>query len=63
MEHIYTCKELSAEEIIDIYSNTVVLHFPKAELKPIENVKKYLEKGLYTGYGFFENGRFLAYAF
>ncbi len=63
MEHIYTCKELSAEEIIDIYSNTVVLHFPKAELKPIENVKKYLEKGLYAGYGFFENGRFLAYAF
>ena len=62
MKNLYTCRKLSAEEVIKIYSDTAVLHFPKAELKPVNNVKSYLEKGLYMGYGFFENERLLAYA-
>jgi len=62
MEKTHFCRKLSAGEIVRIYSTIAPLHFPKAELKPIENVKKYLEQGLYIGYGFFENETLLAYA-
>lgn len=62
MDKTHFCKELPAEEVIRIYSTIAPLHFPKAELKPVENVKNYLENGLYTGYGFYENETLLAYA-
>lgn len=62
MDKIHFCRELTAEEVLDIYSSIAPLHFPKAELKPVENVKKYLENDLYTGYGFYENETLLAYA-
>jgi len=62
MNKTYFCRKLSAEEALNIYSNIAILHFPRAELKPVENIKKYWEKDLYTGYGFFENETLLAYA-
>lgn len=62
MDKLHFCRELTIEEVLDIYSSIAPLHFPKAELKPVENVKKYLENGLYTGYGFYENETLLAYA-
>lgn len=62
MDKTHFCRELSAEEVLRIYSSVAPLHFPKAELKPVENVKKYLGNGLYIGYGFYENETLLAYA-
>ena len=62
MDKIHFCRELTIEEVLGIYSSIAPLHFPKAELKPVENVKKYLENDLYTGYGFYENETLLAYA-
>lgn len=56
------CRHLTAEEIIDIYANTAVRHFPPAEYKPVENVRKYLQNGLYIGYGFFRQNTLTAYA-
>ena len=62
MDKTHFCRKLSAEEVISIYSAIAPLHFPKAELKPVENVKNYLKNDLYTGYGFYENETLLAYA-
>lgn len=62
MDKSYICKKLTPKEVIHIYSDTAVRHFPKAELKPVENVQKYLENDLYMGYGLFKDEQLLSYA-
>lgn len=56
------CRRLSAEELINIYAHTAIRHFPPAEYKPVENVRKYLQNDLYIGYGFFQQNTLTAYA-
>ncbi len=56
------CRRLSEKEIIEIYKTIAVHHFPKAELKPVENVCRYLDQKLYMGYGLFCEDTLFAYA-
>lgn len=63
MNTTYQCRQLLPDEVIEIYTHTSVRHFPKAELKPVENVRNYFNRNQYQGYGFFAGDMLLAYAF
>lgn len=62
MTYNFTCRRLSEKEVIEIYTTIAVRHFPKAELKPVENVQNYMKNELYLGYGLFCEDTLFAYA-
>jgi len=57
------CRQLSEEEVIEIYSTVAQNHFPSDELKPVKKVRMFLSEKMYLGYGLFRNEKLLAYAF
>lgn len=55
-------KELSKEELIGVYNALAVRHFPPDELKETGRIQEYLENGLYSGFGLFQDSLMLSYA-
>lgn len=51
----FTIRELTHDEIIEIYKTTAPLHFPKEELRPLFNIKNIMSRGGYRGFGLFRN--------
>lgn len=49
-------RKLALSEMSDIYTLYMTKDFPAAELKPFSSIRHMSEKGLYDGYGLFENG-------
>ncbi len=56
-------KELTLEEIRDIYARHLCRDFPADELKPLDRMEVSLREGTYKCLGAFEAGAFRAYAF
>lgn len=57
-----TLRELSLEEIKEIYETHLIFHFPADEVKPLAAIVEMYEKDIYSGWGFFEGKKLLAYA-
>ncbi|MCD8299642.1 MAG: GNAT family N-acetyltransferase [Clostridiales bacterium] len=55
-------KQLQENEIKAIYNERMRHDFPPMELRPYASMKKLGRDGLYSGYGYYEDGRMLAYA-
>ncbi|MDO5425386.1 MAG: GNAT family N-acetyltransferase [Eubacteriales bacterium] len=55
-------RELTMDEIAQIYEAEMRYDFPESELKPLSAIRAMYEKGVYLGLGCWENGRLLAYA-
>lgn len=51
----FTIRELTQDEIIEIYQTTAPLHFPKEELRPLFNIKNIMNRNGYRGFGLFRN--------
>lgn len=56
-------RELTLEEIRDIYARHLCRDFPSDELKPLDRMEVSLREGNYKCIGAFEEGAFRAYAF
>ena len=56
-------RELTSDEVRDIYNRYMKQDFPPQELKPLKNIERMRERGEYSCYGSFEDGRLKAYAF
>lgn len=56
-------RELTLEEIRDIYEEHLCRDFPADELKPLDRMEVSLREGNYKCIGAFEEGAFRAYAF
>ncbi len=57
-------RKLDSQEILSIYTDHSVRHFPRNERKPISSIRRMAKEGIYTGYGLFEKeGELLAYGF
>ena len=56
-------RELTLEEIRDIYKEHLCRDFPADELKPLDRMEVSLREGTYKCVGAFEAGAFRAYAF
>lgn len=56
-------KELSNQEIENIYNDHMVKDFPKEELKTLDVMKKLIKKKNYICYGLYNNEELLSYAF
>lgn len=54
---------LNLNECRQIYEWHLVNHFPADEVKPFYIIEKCLEEGSYLPYGFYEEGRLVAYAY
>ncbi len=59
----FTIRELTHDEIIEIYKTTAPLHFPKEELRPLFNIKNIMSRGGYRGLGLFLGDINAGYAF
>lgn len=55
-------KNISTEQLIDLYENHLEHDFPKSELKTLSMFQSYMEQGIYTIYGLYEGEDLLAYA-
>lgn len=56
-------KELSNEDIKNVYNKHMKVDFPPEELKPIKVIQKLIDRKMYRCYGLYNNGDLLAYAF
>lgn len=56
-------KKLSIDMLRLICSKQMRLDFPADEIKPFSMIEQLYHKGVYSGYGFYENDTLLAYAF
>ena len=56
-------RELTSEEIRDIYKKHLCRDFPADELKPLDRIEVSLKDGTYRCIGAYEEGAFRAYAF
>ena len=57
-------RELSLQEMQEIYEKQLKADFPPAEIKPFSAIRSMCERGEYTGLGMLtDEGRLLAYAF
>jgi GNAT superfamily N-acetyltransferase len=56
-------RQLSNEEIVDVYNKHMKIDFPVEELKPIDVIQKLIKREIYKCYGFYDNEELLAYAF
>lgn len=48
-------KELSSEQLTEIYDQYMVIDFPQDELKPLERILYMLRTGLSCAYGIYED--------
>lgn len=58
-----TIRELTSEEIRDIYNTYMTDDFPPDELKPLDRIEEAISVGKYYCLGAFENMQLVAYAF
>lgn len=56
-------KQLSNEDIENIYNKHMIIDFPPEELKPIDVIEKLIKRKIYICYGLYKNEELLAYAF
>lgn len=56
-------KKLSIDEMEEIYHTYLVKDFPPMEVKPFQSICTMASKGIYSGYGFYEDGELMGYAF
>lgn len=56
-------KQLSIEEVSDIFVNSMQLDFPQNEIKPLSAIKKLMLQNLYPCYGLYADDILSAYAF
>lgn len=56
-------RELTFDEIKQIYNERILSDFPRAEIKPFSVIKRLYKKNLYFCFGLFEEGVLRAYAF
>lgn len=56
-------KQLTLDEVKKIYSEKMVMDFPKEELKPIDSIERLIYRKIYKCYGLYDNKELLAYAF
>lgn len=56
-------KKLNIDELHEIYYTYLVKDFPPLEVKPFANIRRLVSEGIYTGYGFYEDGELMGYAF
>jgi hypothetical protein len=56
-------KQLSIEDIEEVYYKYAEKDFPSEELKPLDMIKKLVKKEIYICYGLYEKSQLLAYAF
>lgn len=62
-EQKYQVKELSRNEILEIYRDTAPAHFPADELKPVSIIETLISKDAYIGLGLVDGDeRLLGYA-
>ena len=55
-------KELSSEQLTEIYDQYMVIDFPQDELKPLERILYMLRTGLSCAYGIYEGRELRGYA-
>lgn len=55
--------QLSIEEMLSVYQEYMVHHFPDDELKPEEAIKRLFNKGAYEGLALFKEDALVSYAF
>lgn len=58
----YEIKALSRETILELYQKIAPLHFPKEELRSMENLISLLDRGGYQGLGIYSAKALLGYA-
>lgn len=58
----YIIKKLDKDELIDLYTNIAVHHFPKDEYKPVSAVERLYDENIYSAYGLFDNESLMGYA-
>ena len=63
MDHGFSIRELTVDEIRQLYIERLTEDFPPDELKPLAVILRALSKGRYVCYGAVNGGRILAYAF
>ncbi len=56
-------KELSIDEITNIYHTRMVIDFPKAELKPLNYIVQAVNEGIYECLGLYEDETCIGYTF
>lgn len=63
----YVIKDLTLEQVSDIYRKWLSLHFPQDEIKPLKNIQQMWNAGCYHALGMYEQEgeslRFIGYAF
>lgn len=63
----YAIKDLTLEQVSDIYKKWIHLHFPQDEIKPLKNIQKMWKAGCYHALGMYEqkgeSRSFIGYAF
>ena len=57
-----TIQALTPQQVTQIYHRHMVRDFPADELKPLDNMLPLMRRGLYRGYGLWEDGALCAYA-
>ncbi|WP_297426909.1 GNAT family N-acetyltransferase [Clostridium sp.] len=55
-------KQLSKEEIENIYYKHMITDFPQGELKPLSSIIRLIKRKKYICYGLYDNSELLAYA-
>ena len=56
-------KQLSNEDIENVYNKHMIMDFPSEELKPVDVIQKLIKRKIYRCYGLYDSGELLAYAF
>lgn len=56
-------KQLSDEDIKEIYINHMIVDFPAEELKPLDVIQKLIKRKNYICYGFYDNEELFSYTF
>lgn len=56
-------KQLSNEEIKNVYNKHMIIDFPSEELKPIDIIQNLIKRKIYICYGLYNEEKLLAYAF
>ena len=63
MEHDFSIRKLTVDEIRQLYTERLTEDFPPDELKPLAVILRFLSEERYGCYGAVNGGRILAYAF
>ena len=56
-------KQLTSEEITNIFNQHIIHDFPKNEVRDLRSMLKLKQQAIYQTYGYYENNELLAYSF